>query len=170
MQMTNRFFGISAGLAVLALCGSAQAETLLSKHGDWEAFTEKENGKLVCYMGSVPKKARGKYKKRGRTFLLITHRPKEKSTNVVSFRAGYTFKKGTQVNIDIGKNGFKLFTDGGWAFAPDSAADNALVKAMIRGAAMVVKGTSTRGTKTTDTYSLTGFTAAYRAISKACKV
>ena len=33
---------------------------------------------------------------------------------------------------------------------------------------MVVKGTSSRGTVTTDTYSLRGFTAAYDAISGAC--
>jgi hypothetical protein len=39
----------------------------------------------------------------------------------------------------------------------------------VKGAAMVVVGTSERGTKTTDTYSLKGFTAAYGAISKACK-
>ena len=35
---------------------------------------------------------------------------------------------------------------------------------------MTVKGISGRGTKTTDTYSLKGFTAAYRTIGKACKV
>ena len=41
---------------------------------------------------------------------------------------------------------------------------------MIRGARLVVKGTSSRGTKTTDTYSLKGFSAAFKAIGKACKV
>jgi hypothetical protein len=34
---------------------------------------------------------------------------------------------------------------------------------------MVIKGTSSRGTLTTDTYSLAGFTAAYNAIEQACK-
>ena len=33
---------------------------------------------------------------------------------------------------------------------------------------MVVRGVSSRGTQTTDTYSLSGFTAAYRAINTAC--
>ncbi len=33
---------------------------------------------------------------------------------------------------------------------------------------MVVKGTSSRGTLTTDTYSLTGFSAALQSIDKAC--
>ena len=33
---------------------------------------------------------------------------------------------------------------------------------------MVVKGISSAGTKTTDTYSLKGFTAAHAAINSAC--
>jgi hypothetical protein len=33
---------------------------------------------------------------------------------------------------------------------------------------MVVKGTSSRGTKTTDSYSLLGFTKAHKAIDTAC--
>lgn len=163
--------GIAAlGLAALLLAGTAGAETLLGKHGDWEAFTEVEDGKMACYMGAVPDKSRGKYTTRGRTFMLITHRPAEKSKNVISVQAGYTFKKGSEVEVAIGSTSYKLFTDGRWAFAPDAAADNALVASMIRGATMVVKGVSSRGTETTDTYSLSGFTAAHQAISRACKV
>ncbi|MGB1026239.1 MAG: invasion associated locus B family protein, partial [Rhodospirillaceae bacterium] len=39
---------------------------------------------------------------------------------------------------------------------------------MKRGRDMIVKGTSSRGTVTTDTYSLSGVTAAMNAIDKAC--
>lgn len=161
---------LGLGLSALLLAGAASAETLLGKHGDWEAFTETEAGKTACYMGAVPTKSRGKYTTRGRTYMLITHRPAENSKNVVSIQAGYEFKKGSEVEIEIGTATFKLFTDGRWAFAPDAAADSALVSAMIRGATMVVKGVSSRGTETTDTYSLTGFTAAHRDISRTCKV
>jgi len=41
---------------------------------------------------------------------------------------------------------------------------------MRRGGTLVVKGTSSRGTDTTDRYSLMGFTAAHNAISQACGV
>lgn len=158
------------GAAAVAAGASARAETLLAKHGDWEAFTDREQGKLVCYIGTVPTKSAGKYTTRGRTFLLVTHRPAEKSTNVISLQAGYPYKKGSEVEVAIGKAALKLFTDDDWAFAPNAAADSAMVKAMIRGSTMVVKGTSSRGTLTTDTYSLSGFTAAYKAIGQACKV
>ena len=158
-------------LCILAGADSpALAEISLGKHADWEAFKERENGKLVCYMGAVPTKSQGKYTKRGRTFLLITHRPAEKSKNVISLQAGYTFEKTSEVELAIGETSFKLFTDEQWAFAADTATDSELVKSMIGGAALIVRGLSSRGTQTTDTYSLKGFTAAYKAIGKACKI
>lgn len=150
--------------------GTGVAETQLGIHGDWEAFQDIEDGKPVCYMASVPTKAVGKYKKRGKTYLIITHRPGSNSRNVVSYRAGYTFKKGAKVDFIIGKKAVKLFTNDGWAYTPDAEQDLALVKMMVQGAKLTVKGTSSRGTKTTDTYSLKGFTAAYKAIGKACKI
>jgi hypothetical protein len=70
--------------------------------------------------------------------------------------------------VAIGDQSFELFTQGDGAWAKDKQADDALVKAMIKGLDMVVKGTSSRGTETIDTYSLSGFTKAYEAIGKAC--
>ena len=159
-------------LSWAALTAGAQAEetNLLSTQGVWEAYQETEGGKKVCYIGSLAKKATGKYKKRGETYVLITHRPAEKSANVVSVKAGYTYQENSEVEVIIGTETFKLFTDAGHAFAYDQKTDGLLVKAMIRGAKMVIKGTSSRGTQTTDSYSLKGFTAAYQAINKACKI
>ncbi|MDG2206056.1 MAG: invasion associated locus B family protein [Alphaproteobacteria bacterium] len=166
----NQVFIVLLVCVLAGLGAPASAGTSLSKHGDWEAFTDRESGKLVCYMGTVPTKSRGKYTKRGQTFLLITHRPAEQSKNVISLQAGYTFEKTSEVELAIGETSFKLFTDEQWAFAADTATDNELVKSMIGGAALIVRGLSSRGTETTDTYSLKGFTAAYKAIGKACKI
>ena len=97
--------------------------------------------------------------------------PAEKRIGEVSIQAGYTYKKGSNVNITIdGKKSFKLFTSNGYAWTYESADDRTLVAAMRAGNSMVIKGTSSRGTLTTDTYSLSGFTAAYKAINKACGV
>ena len=168
--MLKSIVSILAFALIAGGAGAVSAESFLGKHGDWEAFSDSEAGKSVCYMGSEPTDKRGKYNVRGATYLMVTHRPAENSKNVVSVRAGYTHKAGSDVVVAIGKAQFKLFTKDGWAFAPDADADNALVAAMIKGAAMTVVGYSARGTKTTDIYSLKGFTAAYRAIGKACKV
>lgn len=159
--------GAAAALLVLSAVPAAAAEAV-GTFEDWRAFAE-PNGEM-CYMGSEPKKAEGNYTKRDDPFLLVTHRPKEKSIGVVSVVAGYTYKKGSEVSVTIGAQTFRMFTDGGNAWAYDAKDDRALIAAMKGGATMVVKGTSGRGTVTTDTYSLSGFTAAYAAIGKACKV
>jgi invasion protein IalB len=83
--------------------------------------------------------------------------------------AGYTYKKDSGVTIKIGSQTLELFTSGGTAWAKKSRTDRALAKAMKRGNTMTVAGTSNRGTKTLDTYSLKGFTAAYNAIGTNCE-
>jgi len=44
-----------------------------------------------------------------------------------------------------------------------------LVDAMKKGERLIIEGTSSKGTLTKDTYSLKGFSAAYRAISSKCR-
>ena len=61
-----------------------------------------------------------------------------------------------------------MFTNVDSAWAPDNTTDKKLVETMKRGEKMTVEGTSFKGTKTKDTYSLKGFTNAYRAISAKC--
>ena len=146
------------------------AATLIETTDDWSAFTDDEGGKKVCYVGSEPKKETGDYKARDETFMLVTQRPAEKSMDVVSVTAGYTYKKDSEASITVGNETFRLFTDAGLAWAPDAKADLAIVAAMKKGANMTVVGTSARGTITTDIYSLKGFSAAYAAANKACGI
>lgn len=161
--------GVLLGL-LPALASPAQAQGIqrLGDFGDWSAYKFSENGKPACYIASVPKKAEGDYTRRGDTYAIVAHRPEEDRRDEVSVIAGYTYKKDSWVDVEIGDDSFKLFTHEDGAWAPDKEADKSLVNAMIKGATMVVKGTSSRGTLTTDTYSLKGFTRARRTINKAC--
>lgn len=166
--MNHRLLTIVAAILALTVAHGAAAQEAkhLGSFGDWEAFAAE--GGAYCYAGSKPTKQEGKYASRGDAFLLVTNRPKEKSFDVVSIEAGYTYKEGSEAAVTIAGQNFTLFTHGGQAWARDPAGDAALVKAMRAGAAMVVVGTSSRGTRTTDTYSLKGFSAAHQAIGKAC--
>jgi hypothetical protein len=159
-------------IAALASSGTAMAAEpqLLGSFRDWNAFSYEENGNKVCYMSSRPKKDEGNYKQRGDIYVLITHRPAEKSLDVVSVTTGYTYQPNSEATISVGNQNFKLFTDGDTAWARDERTDKSLVEAMRNGSAMVIKGTSNRGTTTTDTYSLSGTSSAYEAINKACNV
>jgi hypothetical protein len=136
----------------------------------WSAHSEGKGKTRTCWIYSEPVKDEGNYKKRGRIYLLVTHRPGEKTFNQVQFTAGYTYKKGNSVQVAIGAKKFELFTKGDTAWAWSTKDDRNLATAMRGGARMVVTGQSSRGTKTKDTYSLLGISAAHKAIGKACGV
>ncbi len=148
----------------------ASAPQVLGEYGDWIAYYYQDKGGVVCYMASTPKKDEGKYTKRGDIYTVITHRPAEKSYDVVNINAGYTYKPNSKVVVKIGNKSYnRLFIDGDKAWAIDESADKELVSAMKRGSRMIITGTSNKGTDTKDTYSLSGFSQAYLAISKKCK-
>ncbi|MCI5060902.1 MAG: invasion associated locus B family protein [Alphaproteobacteria bacterium] len=146
----------------------ASEPRLLGTHGDWAAYGFTEGGNKVCYMASQPKTAVGNYTQRGDIFALITHRPAEKTRDVFSYITGYPYKPGSEVTIDIDGRKFKLFTQDDTAWTPDAASDSALARAIQAGSKMIVKGTSKRGTLTTDTFSLKGSGKAYAMVSKEC--
>ena len=168
--MRNLLFLSVLFISITAAAVSAQASDpkAIGTFGKWSAYTFMEDGKKVCYMAGKPTKEEGKYKKRDDVYVLITHRPGEGSKNVFSYITGYTYKPTSDAIATIGKKSFALFTQNNTAWAPDAQTDNRLAKAIQDGSKMTVVGTSSRGTKTTDTFSLSGTTSAYKAISKAC--
>ncbi len=142
----------------------------IGQYGDWTAYYLMEGGSKVCYMVSKPVSAKGNYTNRGEIFALITHRPSENTKDVFSYITGYTYKQGSDATVTIDGKKYILFTQDDTAWAPDASADSALAKAIRAGSSMVVNGTSSRGTLTTDRYSLKGSGSAYKAISKECRI
>lgn len=140
----------------------------IGAYGDWSAHAFDDNGHKVCFMSSQPKKDEGKYSKRGEIFAFITHWSGDNAKNVFSVSAGYTYMSGSDVTVTIDSKSFTLFSKGEMAWTKDQDTDNAITDALMKGSKMVIKGTSSRGTRTTDTYSLKGSTDAYRAISSQC--
>jgi len=159
---------IAAGLALAAGTAFADDRKPLAVYGDWQAYTFDDDGAKACYIASAPTDHEGNYKARGEIFAIVTHRPSEKSRDVVSLLAGYSYDDAAPVEVAIDGKTFKLLPYGSVAWAPDSKLDRQLVSAMRAGSIMTVRGTSSRGTATKDTYSLSGFTKAYLAINKAC--
>lgn len=164
-----RYFATALTMAALAFAAPASAKQI-GAFKDWSAHAEGKGKARTCWIYSEPVKDEGKYKRRGRIYLLVTHRPGEKTFNQVQFTAGYTYNKGSAVQVAIGAKKFELFTNGDTAWARSTKDDAALVAAMRGGARMVVNGQSSRGTRTKDTYSLSGISAAHKAIGKACGV
>jgi hypothetical protein len=140
----------------------------LAKFNDWSAYAEGEGKNLACMAVSKPKKAEGNYKRRGEVFAIITHLPSQNKWNEFSIVAGYNFKSDSNPETIIGDAKFQLFTSGsrGWSFSPPD--DEKIIKYLKSSMKMKVVGTSSRGTITTDSYSLIGFSKAYQKINEAC--
>lgn len=155
----------------LAMAQPVQAAEKVERLGvyrHWIAYTHKEKGNKICYIATRPTKEEGKYSRRGDVAAFITHRPYLKELDQVSFAAGYDFRPKSNATLWIDNQKFELFTHADRAWAPDEKMDQTLVKSMIKGTKMVVYGLSERGTKTKDTYSLLGFTDAYKKATQSC--
>jgi len=172
MSKCMRYFGMVLLLGMVVVGGQSFAQNgeprLLSKYGDWSAYMFIENGSKVCYMISEPKTAQGDYTQRGKIYALITHRPAEGSRDVFSYITGYGYKSGSDATLDVDNTTYTLFTQDETAWAPDAESDRAISSAIRDGARMVVKGVSSRGTETTDTFSLNGSSKAYQRMSDEC--
>jgi hypothetical protein len=95
--------------------------------------------------------------------------------NEISVRIGYPFSATSEPFARVGSDEYGFFTgvqvENGadeWAWLEKLDEQARLVTAMKRGNELVFKGTSARGTLTTDSYSLKGVTAAMKALDAAC--
>ena len=156
---------ISSLIALGLLTGAAYAQEpkVLGTFGKWTAYQLKGSGGAECYIASMPTDTEPKNVRRDPVHFLVTHK------NMVNTIIGYNFKKGSEAALQIDTNKFTMITDKDGAWLDTSTRDRQAVVAMKKGAKMTVRGTSWRGTKTRDTYSLEGVTAAMKAITDACK-
>jgi hypothetical protein len=165
----------SAAAVLLVICGSGASELragteLLGQFENWRAYVSQQGESKLCFARTEPVASKGAESSRKETALTVSHRPQDKVRNEISVLAGYVYKPKTQVEVAISGKKFFLFVDGDSAWAEDEKIDEAVVKELMKGSKLTVRGTSARGTTTTDTYSLKGSTAALKKISEACGV
>jgi hypothetical protein len=154
-----------------ATAKAAKPETKrIGSFSGWDAYEHTDKGAKLCYLHALPKKKEPASAKRGEIYILVTHKPMDKIRNEVSIYFGYPLKQAAAAQAVIGPTTIDMFTHEEAAWAADAATDQKLVDALRKGKTLVVKGESARGTKTTDTYELGGFTEALQAIDKACGV
>jgi len=145
--------------------------TLLGQYGDWGAYSASPGGKKICFAIAKPSSSETNPPNRPRNpaYMFISSRPADKVSNEVSIIIGYPFKPSSEATVDIGSTPFALYTqqDGAWI---KNAADEAhMVEAIRAGQSAVVKGTSAKGTRTTDTFSLRGLSQALDRTGQDCK-
>ena len=167
-------FLVPALVGVALLCGIQGADAQpkpepLASNANWAAHSFVTDGNKVCYMYAKPASSKGNYKRRGEPNVMVTRRQGSRTTEEVSVTSGYPYpaKKPVRVTIDGRRFSFDVTQDE-HAWVSEESLDATVVKAMIRGRALTVRGTSLKGTYSEDTYSLIGFTKIRDAIVRAC--
>jgi hypothetical protein len=165
--------------AAIAAAGAASAQNVEERvggHRDWSVYEHGEGASRVCWVATTPKSWRARrggsdvtgQVRRGEIFLNVAVRPGQGVRNEVSFIAGYPLRESQAVRISIGDSGFEMGAKGESAWPENAAADDRVVAAMKAGVEAQVVGVSSRGTQTTDVFSLLGFTAALDDATKLC--
>jgi Invasion associated locus B (IalB) protein len=145
--------------------------TLLGTFGDWGAYTASPSGKKVCFALAKPANSQTTPPGRPRdpAFLFVSSRPAEKVKDEVSIIIGYGFKPNSDATLETGGATYAMYTQSDGAWVKNAAEETRLVDAMRKGTDVTIKGTSARGTATSDVFSLKGLAQALDKVGQECR-
>ncbi|HEY8124300.1 MAG TPA: invasion associated locus B family protein [Methylocystis sp.] len=149
--------------------GSDKPEQLGS-FGEWGAYVAQSGRNRTCYALGQPKERTPKAKlKEASAYIFISTRPAENIHNEVAINLGYATKDGSPAVADIDGDSYELITKGTNAWVKDQSREKEFVGALRGGAKLTVKAASSKGTSTTDSYSLKGLSDALARAVQECK-
>ena len=164
-------------------------------YGDWKVYHTGSGKGRICYLLAEPKSRDPADAKLEKAYAFISERPAERVRNEVSFVMGFEVSAAAEAKdkkaaaeakdkkkdkkpkkdetsetaaptVTIGESDFDLVPKGNDLWVKNAAEESRVIDEMRKGAALVIKAASHKGRKTTDTYSLTGFS---QAVDKALK-
>ena len=156
-MIKNNFFLLTLVL-IVALCNPSFAEI---KKGQWEYVKDSD----YCLIQSAPLKTDiPEEKSRGENYLLV-YRMKNNIEPIIQLTAGFNYKSSDSISAKIDEKDYNFYSDLDTAWAEE---DQEVIRAMKKGLELVTSGISDRGTKVTDTYTLKGFTVAFKNLMGDC--
>lgn len=169
---------------ILFLASNAQAEShtnyMLAYSNGPEVLTQKKKWRAVkphggifvrCLAASKPVKASitdqngDKVKINSPIYVVFSHASNSQS---LRFGMGHSSYDYNSPEIIIGKEKFGLRAHGETAFPLTDEDEIAMIKAMKKGAKMILKATTPKGHKIQHEFSLMGASAAFNSVIKAC--
>jgi hypothetical protein len=158
----------------LATPAFADAANLLGAFGNWSAYSTGTGNSMTCYAMSKPRATQPKNTKRAPVYLMISDWPGRKVKAEPEIVPGYEYKESAPVTLAVGPDKFTFFArneaKSGSAWLQSLNDNQRLIEIMGKGVSVVAAGTSSRGTKTVDTYSLAGFSDAIAKIHAVCNM
>jgi hypothetical protein len=145
--------------------------TLLGQYADWGAYTASPAGNKICFALAKPKSSKTEPVGRSRdpSYMFVSSRPAESVKNEVSVVVGYPFKTSSDATAEIGNAKFAMYTQNDGAWIKNINEEARMIDTMRKGGDLTVKGTSGRGTQSTDQYSLKGLAQALDKIQQECR-
>ncbi|MBV8848300.1 MAG: hypothetical protein JOZ16_01795 [Methylobacteriaceae bacterium] len=141
---------------------------LLEAYHDWSAYMAQGKEK-TCYALASPKDRAPNTLKRDQAYVFISNRPSENVRNEVSIIMGFPMKDNSEAKAEIGNSSYDLIAKGTNAWVKNPAQETQFIDAMKKGAKLTVKAASSRGSQTTDSYSLAGLSQALERMQKECQ-
>jgi hypothetical protein len=157
-------------LATLAIAtlfaapAAAQSVQALGDFRDWAAYSASDGTGQVCFALSKPTEISPQVDGYTQGYLYLTNRPGEGIANEINLVAGFNFAPDQPATLTIGGTSFDLFTQKDAAWLLDATQADNLAGAIRAGSTLTIEGTSEKGILVTETFSLSGATAASRAI------
>lgn len=165
--------GLLLGLVLallLTMAGSAMAQSVqvLGDFRDWSAFTASESSGRLCFSMSQPTSTTPEPEGYEDAYLYLTTRVSDGVRNEFNLIAGYEFAPDSVAQLEVGGQVYDLFTQADAAWLQDATLGQNLAGSMRAGSSLQISGTSARGVRVVQTFSLSGVTAASRAVDQAC--
>ena len=157
--MKKKIFTLLAVFAILIT-----KQSLSIEKGKW-SFVKDEDW---CYIGSSPIKSDlPETKKRGDNYILV-YKIIGSEENIIQIEAGYKYNLDKKINVKIDNANFDFYSTEDSSETAWANDDKKVIYAMKKGLELTLTGVSTRGTITTDTYTLKGFTNAVNLLNNDC--
>ncbi len=169
--------GLLAGGLCFALAAAPAAAQEIKQLGTfkaWTAWTGSDANGAMCYISASPddwspKEVNGSPVRRSPIHFLVINRKGLGTKNEVQTQVGYPFHPtNSSVTATVDGKTFPMVTEGEAAWLAVEADEATFVEALKAGTKLTVNGTSQKGNKMSDSYSLSGVTAALGEITKAC--
>ncbi len=151
-----------------AAASASAAPTAIGRYQDWTVFTESVNGETLCYAATEATDKAPKGSDHGDVWFFVSSWQSGKARSQPSLKVGYELRADLPARASIGRAGWTLYGVGREAFAQDQD-DPKLVSSLRSGSELRVEAVSTRDTKVSYHFSLSGSAAAIDKASALCR-
>lgn len=167
----RRFMGLIAGLACFTFSPSIMASEpkLEGTYKDWSSYSRDAGGDKSCYAITQAKSKSPSSVKHGDIYFMVSSWRSGVASEQPSFLASYKLNQNIAPEAKVGSTKIAFYTAENEAFIDDETNEQRLVRAMRAGATMSFNAQSSRGTRVTYSFSLSGVTAALEKIKAACR-